>query len=503
MIVLIMSDLPQRTASLLFAVLLTFGLSAQNEEDALRIGTLLPGGTGRSTGLANAFGALGADPASAGINPAGFGLYRTSELSITPMLEVNDAKTSAYGYTATNNKTTFAINNLALILNNPSKGGNWRSGTFAIVYDRQQSHNWRSLSTPQQVPSTFLEGMAQEAEGVRSDALYDAFPFTSGLAWETYAINLADPLDTISTAYASAIPFGSPTAQTHSIESKGASNNTTFLYSGNYMDRLYVGMSLGIASHRFTSTTTHSETTMDPSLDLETATWTQDLTTTGNGFNLKVGVIGRITERVRVGLAYHSPQWMQLTDAYVTGMTTQFRTLDGNGISRYVAASPDNIFGYAVNTPWRLVGSAAYVAGANGLISVDYEYNDPRDSRLRPGDDIYSSYDFETENRAIGSSFTPVHTVRAGTEWRFSNWYYRMGWSISTNAYAATDSRRGDALKTYAAGIGYRNDHLALDLGLNHVAQQNRFHPYYPELVNATVEDRRSYRFILTFSVRP
>ena len=49
---------------------------AQGEEDALRISSIRPGGTARSNGLANAFGAVGADPVSVAINPAGMALYR-------------------------------------------------------------------------------------------------------------------------------------------------------------------------------------------------------------------------------------------------------------------------------------------------------------------------------------------------------------------------------------------------------------------------------------------
>lgn len=498
-----MNNLFRRVAIALVGLLFVPALLAQNEVDALRISTSTPGGTGRSTGLANAFGALGADPVAAGINPAGFGLYRTSELSVTPMVEVNGVTSTAYGTQAVDSKTTFVMNNLALILNNPSKGGDWRSGTFGVVYDRQQSNNWRTASNAENVPSTFLEGMALDADGIRSDELFDALPFTAGLAWETYAINLADPNDTLGTTYYPAIPFGSLTTQVHTVQSKGASANTTFFYSGNYMDRVYLGLSLGLASHRLSRTTTHSETSEDGSLDLENATWTEDLSTTGNGVNVKVGVIGRITDRFRMGLAYHSPQWMQLTDAYVTSMATQFRTPDAFGTSRYIADSPESIFGYQVNTPWRLVGSAAYVAGDHGLVSVDYEYHDPRGARFRPADEFVNSYDFQSENTAIVASFTPVHTVRAGTEWRFSNWYYRLGWSIVTNPYKTTDSRRGDALKNYAAGIGYRTDHLAVDLGMNHALQQSSTYPYYPDLVEATVEDRRSTRFILTVSLRP
>ncbi|MBP6699281.1 MAG: aromatic hydrocarbon degradation protein, partial [Flavobacteriales bacterium] len=72
--------MPGRTTATITAYLVAGLVLAQNEEDALRISTGQPGGTARSNGMANAFGALGADPVSISINPAGLALYRTSGL---------------------------------------------------------------------------------------------------------------------------------------------------------------------------------------------------------------------------------------------------------------------------------------------------------------------------------------------------------------------------------------------------------------------------------------
>ena len=116
------------------ALVLATASMAQNEEDALRISSLLPGGTARSNGMANAFGAIGADPGSIGINPAGFGLYRNSELTLTPSLEVNDASSRFYGQNTSDSKARFYFNDLSLILHNPAvKDNEWRSGTFGVV----------------------------------------------------------------------------------------------------------------------------------------------------------------------------------------------------------------------------------------------------------------------------------------------------------------------------------------------------------------------------------
>lgn len=498
-----------RTGVLALGLLAGLGLHAQSEEDALRISTLMPGGTARSNGLANAFGAVGADPAAIGINPAGFGLYRISEVSFTPSIEVNDAASTFYRTKASDTQTRFHFNNLALVLNSPSKsGGDWRSSTYGVVYDRQQSHHWRKQARGSDVPSTFLQRFVNEANGTSIDQLNnDVFPFSSSLAWYTYGINDAYPTgpdgDTIPNQYVSAIPFGEPTDQVHTVESSGASSKTSFFYSGNYMDRLYIGMSVGIAGHRFRRTTEHTETTVDQNIDLREVTYREELTTNGNGIDVKVGVLGRATERLRLGAAFHSPQWMQLNDAFFYDMYTYFRTPDSEGVSDYRANSPDGVFSYNVHTPWKVAASAAYIAGANGLVSVDYEYTDYTRMRFRPSSRLVDDYDFAYENDLIKGSFRAVHSVRVGTEWRMGSWYYRLGWGFVPDAYRPTDARHGQAMKVYAAGLGYRTDHVGVELGLNYTQQQSNSFPYPPELVSPVREDLTSYRSFVTVSFRP
>ena len=75
----------KRYTIIILAFILSGGtLSAQNAVDALRYSRINTGGTARYMGMSGAFGALGADFTSASTNPAGIGLYRSFELSITP-----------------------------------------------------------------------------------------------------------------------------------------------------------------------------------------------------------------------------------------------------------------------------------------------------------------------------------------------------------------------------------------------------------------------------------
>ncbi|MEZ4790485.1 MAG: hypothetical protein R2811_10750 [Flavobacteriales bacterium] len=485
---------------------------AQNEIDAIRFSRLAPGGTARSAGLANAFGALGADPASIAINPAGMGLYRTTEISFTPSLEVNTVNSLYAGSSARDVKSRFNFSNLALILNSPTEksGSDWRSGTFGVVYDRQATHHWGRQALGNKVATSILDDFAAQAEGTSYTDINDVFPFGSALAWETYGINLyvSPEGDTIFNSYDPTIGYVAnrnvPVDQVITIDSRGATNNTAFFYSGNYMDKLYVGLSLGLVGYRYKHTRLHSETVSDEDVDLKDLSYREDLTTTGTGVDVKAGVIYRFHDRFRMGLAVHSPMWMTMNDSYNTSMNTTFRTPSAvDGRTSYSAASPDGLFTYKMSSPLRAVLSAAYVAGEHGLFSVDYEYADYSTMRFRPSTRLDDSYTFTTENDLIRQVFRPVHAFRAGTEWRSNGWYFRMGWGFAPDAYKTTDIAHAQATRTYAAGIGYRTDHLSVDLGANYVQSYVNYYPYSPAIANVVREERNTTRTLLTIALRP
>ncbi|MBZ0206876.1 MAG: hypothetical protein K8H89_11165 [Flavobacteriales bacterium] len=481
-----------------FATVQVFG---QNEEDALRFSSILPGGTARSWALGGAMGAVGADPGSATTNPAGFGLYNTSEFSLTPQFEVNNSKSDYYGTTATDSDNRFSFGNLSLILSSPNDhGSDWRSGVFGISFDRQASFHWEEHAVGNEVPSTILQKFVNEANGTAPGYLAVDFPFTSDLAYETYGI---DPLDTTANTYISTIPFGSAVAQDHRISTAGRMNTTSFFYAANYLDKLYVGATIGLTGVRYERQTSHQETSLDTALDLKDLNYTEKLLTTGSGVDLKLGVIGRMGDHVRLGLAFHSPKWLQLSDAYTYSMSTHFRTPDANGNTRYIKDSPDGSFNYRVRTPWNVLVSAAYIAGQHGLVSIDYGYTDFRQAKLNKSLDRIDDYDFSTENDAIRSDFRATHSVRVGTEWRAGAWYFRGGWGIWPDAHANSDARQGTSYMRYTAGAGFRSKHLSIDLTGVYGTRDINYFPYDPALVAPVHERLTDSRGMLTLAFRP
>lgn len=498
------SRMLQRLFLSLLSIMVGAVALAQNDEDAFRYSWTLPGGTARGWGLGGAMGAVGADPAASSLNPAGFGLYNTTEISLTPVLTVNDAESTHYGTVADATNTRFAMQNFALVLCYPGRStSNWKATHFGVSSDRDASYHWDRNATGEQVNSTLLQQFANEANGTPANVLYDTYPYTSGLAWDTYAIDPANPNDTLPKSYVPAIPFGSAVRQTRTDHSSGRSQTTSIFFSANWMDKVYLGASLGLVSIRYDRSMTHTENTLVDTLDLDQFTYSEELNTRGGGVDLKVGAIVRATDRLRLGLSYHSPRWMTLDDSYYTRMVTRFRTPDAQGRTSYTAESPASTFRYNVNSPFSLLASAAYVAGKAGLVSVDYGYTDYGRMDLRGDPGVPDSYDFAAENAVIRASYRGSHSVRVGTEWRAGNWYMRGGWGWWQDPHVDGDIRQGTGYKRYTLGGGYRNDHLSIDLALNYGTRSGQYLLYSSDLVAPTSERNTQYTSLLTLAYRP
>ena len=70
--------------TLAFSIGSFFTTNAQTPEEALRLGWNTPGGTARYRAIGGAMGSLGGDITASYVNPAGLGMYKTSEFVITP-----------------------------------------------------------------------------------------------------------------------------------------------------------------------------------------------------------------------------------------------------------------------------------------------------------------------------------------------------------------------------------------------------------------------------------
>ncbi|HQB22136.1 MAG TPA: hypothetical protein PLW23_07130, partial [Bacteroidales bacterium] len=117
-------------------------LFAQNEIDALRYSYLIPGGTARYNAMGGSFGALGADLSVMSFNPAGLGVFRSSELTFSTgfvltqnFATINDNRASDFDF-------NFNINNISYLSSIKLKQNNsLKALNFGFSYNRLNNFN--------------------------------------------------------------------------------------------------------------------------------------------------------------------------------------------------------------------------------------------------------------------------------------------------------------------------------------------------------------------------
>lgn len=461
-----------------FIILMGITLNAQNEIDALRYSYLTLGGTARFMGLGGAFTAVGAEISTLSTNPAGIGLFKSSEFVFTPAIFNSKTTGTYYGGVNSDYKSNFNIGSVGFIYSidvskqgqsasNSSTTKEWKNIQIGFGLVRNNNFHNRILLSGTNPENSLLDAYVEFANG---NAPEDLNQFDTKLAYETYLIDpIPGTLDY--TNRAPLYPDGSiaPVDQKESVLTEGYMNEMTFSFGANYGDKLYLGASLGIPYLRFYEESNYQEFN-NVSSDTNTFNsfrkrdW---LDTRGSGVNFKVGVIFRATDWIRFGAAFHTP-------TYFNSMRDEWRSTmysDLNNGERYDWSSPLGNFDYKLETPMRIVGGVAFIFNQYGLVSAEYEYVDYSKARLRS-----HSYDFFNENQAINNKYTVASNIKAGTEWRYGKFNFRGGYTLYGNPYNTGINE--NIRNIYSGGIGYREKYFYIDFTYSHSSSSQDYYPY-------------------------
>ena len=471
------TKLQKISLALIFACAIT-SANAQTDIDAFRYSTTNISGTSRFTSMSGAFGALGGDFSVLSTNPAGIGIFRSNEISFTPSIFAGSTTSSFQGNVESDTKYNFNFGHAGLIfsekIGKQDDSPGWKNWNFGFGYNRINNFHNRSIYEGKNDNNTMLDYFAQQSQGKSYENLD---PFYEYMAYYTYLIN-PDSTNQYTPAFT---PFGQ--TQRRSVESRGAVGEMVFTFGGNYSNKLYLGATLGIETLRYTEESTYEELDAENGIDtLKSYRFTQNLTTDGNGINLKLGLIYRPNDIFRLGLAFHTPTWYTMKDLYKNNMRSEF---DGGSV--YTKESPDGEFNYELMTPFKAIGSMAFIFGQYGVLDADYEFSDYSESRFHASD-----YGFLETNSTITHKYTGVHTIRVGTEWRYENLSFRGGVNYSTSPLMESYKVTGNdfSKKGFSLGIGMRDEHFFLDLGYLHSISNQFYQPY--TLVNQDVAGVKS-----------
>lgn len=476
---------------LILITLFALSVQAQNETDALRFSQSYYQGTARSMAMGGAFGALGADFSSLSINPAGLGLYRSSEFTLSPSLLYAKTTSTYNGMMADDFRSNFALSNLGFVATNKIQDGKtntpWKYYQFAVGMNRTNAFHNRSIIQGENLDHSkidvYLDRLGNTNPGdIEFDFPYDLYP-----AWYVYLLDtVRDPSGNL--VYTSPVPIGG-ILQTETLNSWGSTNEWVFSAGANLDDKVFFGATLGLPYTRFYRETAFTERDVNDEYEgFEEWTYKETLESHGMGINLKVGVIAWPLDWLRVGLAFHTPTYYsEMQDIWYTSTEAKLEP-DYN-----VKTSPTGDYVYEVTTPLRAIGSAAFIIGQFGAVTADYEFVDYTKMRLRAAD-----YSFSNENQNIRDFYTSTFNLRLGTEWRVNNFNFRGGYAMYGSPY---NDGVNDGQKDFLSlGIGFNEKNFSLDLAyINGKMNQDYYLYSSPNYTtNAAKQELGTNQFVLT-----
>ncbi|ARS37164.1 OmpP1/FadL family transporter [Pontibacter actiniarum] len=456
---------------------------AQTEVDALRYSQIGVTGTARIQAMGGAQTALGADISSLSGNPAGLGMFRRSEFTVTPGVQSVNTDASIMGSRTSGSNSKFVFPQLGVVLSNrkgDSDASDWRGTTFGIGFTRLNNFNEKYTSYRTQsgeLDPTLVEYFTDLAIQNGRDSLSlnreyrDGFTTLEGLAYGAFLFDVEGgeyyPLER----------FGQ-ISHREEIRRTGSQNQLDIGVGTSYKDKLYIGASLGIVTVDFSQEVIYTEAEGDPTTPFTSLEYRDEFNTTGAGVNLKVGLIARPIDALRLGVSVQTPTAYTFDDEYQRIINTSFN----DGVES--AAEVPGQFSYRLVTPFKATGGIAYFIGKYGFITADVEYVDYGDAKFKEDDDFSSGGFFDDVNDGIATNNKSAVNYKIGAEGRFEVFRLRAGYAYNGELDNGSSYNAGfinykyGATKHYTLGAGIRLQQFFVDAAYVHSQQDITYAPF-------------------------
>ena len=439
-------------------------------------------GTARSAAMGGAFASLGADLSSMNINPAGLGMYRTSEFGATASVAITNMKGSFSGLrgTADDTRTTFGLNNVGAVFNVFQGSGPLTSFTFGIGYNKLADHNYSSpLYTGEgretSINDMFMHQVAGYVAREGAAGLDTSAPWKNdierGGAWLdewgailAYKSGMVQQKGTTDAYYLPGLSDNALSEQYLKTLSKGSTREYTLSGGWNFRNRFYMGFSLGYIDIYQDREVTFDEKYLDnvptdgPAAD--NMSYYQRVRTNGEGVNFKFGMTVRTDMGIRVGVAVHTPTVVTLENDYYSDMAVRY----GSGARDGFANTPNELFTEKYYSPARLIAGLSYTYTDRAIFAADYEWTWYNGMRVRDNE-VYYKEDMDILNNGIKDNFRTGGSLRLGTEIRATDdLMVRAGWVYNFNQLSTplkdgerfTDAPVESSSMSGSLGIGLR-----------------------------------------------
>ena len=446
-------------------------------------------GTARSMAMGNAFTALGADMASASINPAGIGMYVNGDVSITPMMQFNYSPTSGGDY---NNSSAFSehanrfgVASAGAVFVAQRGTGALTNFNVGVVYNRIADFNQNSKfasfgnSSHSSMANLFceqsnLDGLRTDSYG-RMDFGDDPYYWGAVLAYKNGLTNKDD-----AGWYIDRIGENAYIDQYTALETRGSIGEYAITMGFNFLDKWYLGATLGMQSVNYKRNVYYGENYLydendfpsgaDMPYQLEYMNYMQTTQLTGVGLNLKLGLTWRPVDWLRVGVAYHTPTFYSLalkyesemwSETFSAGNNPEGYDVGYNGYFEDYVESPicedKGEYSWNYRSPSRLMVGAAFTIAQRFIISADYEHSWYQSMRLTSSP-IWNLGDYRS---VMKEQFRGANTLRVGAEFRMlpfmdirAGYIYSDGGLRKTNLIYTHPLTSSESYIT--AGLGFK-----------------------------------------------
>jgi hypothetical protein len=465
---------------------------SQNIDDALRYSQIFYTGTARFMSMGGAYTALGGDFSAISLNPAGAGIFRSFELSITPQIYYNNTS-SLWNKSSASDFNYISFLSQAGVVTNLIKPKN-ETGlvNLNLAYSYNRTNNFNENLTIKGISdnSSMADYWVSISEGKTKMQIPD-------VAWAANQTWLLDTLSGSSTLYGTVFSrYGDSTNSKYgqtikrTIENTGYTGEHSFSISGNFSNKFFLGVAIGISTLSYTGQYEHLESD-DQSViyDFKNFTYTDFVNATGTGFSMKIGTIFKPIDYLRIGLALHSPVVYRINENFYDDITSNF-DIKVDNIDSYSYYNNSMIYKYTFTTPFRALGGVAVQIKKLGFISADYEFVDYRLSRFsKPSVD----YNYASENEDIRNKLKTSSNIRIGAEVRLKSISLRSGYSYYGKVFNENELNKNLNYNAFSFGIGLRQENYYFDLAYTTLAGKSKYNMYdYFALDPATVETSKN-----------
>lgn len=493
---------------LMSAVCLT--IQAQNPYEAANFSTSDLNGTARYVGMGGALSALGGDISTMSTNPAGTGMFRKSEFSITASAVISG--TSGVLGESTS-KASFDQAGLVVAL--PTDDVNVQGMTFGLNINKHKNFFGNVDTDVYGLNGIFsqtnqIAGLANEA--LRNDNWQGALADMSaamysdkgelqkaGILNETY--ELGDD-----NVYHLACYEGVGAQAAHYQRSTWGSNMSVDMnFSINLKNQYFIGAAVSVYDVESRRNSMYEELGVDNSY----FDFTNYYDTKGNGVSIKLGTIIRPIEEspFRFGVFIHTPTWYTLEDI--------------NGSELYlgdcfVSRKDFDPYQYRLRSPWRFGLSLGTTVGNYFAVGAEYEFQDLSTNHYSQRGGGNSSY-FNYQNNMMNKVLKGQHTLKIGMEVKPADAFsIRCGYNflsapMKSDGYnilaydgvmTETDFTNWKDTHRFTFGLGYRFKGGYIDMAYQYNTQKGDFYAFDDQMLPATEIKNNRSQIMATLGLR-